>query len=290
MGKSQLDKNEAANASLSLTLNHLKSTCAVIENKLDTDRWIIDARTPLNTAEQTKALKQVHRVKKFLNAESVGLDVSAYNDFPTSCGLASSASSMAAITMATARLICKRSNLELPTNQTLAKLSQLGSGSSCRSFFTPFALWNGSTLDTLQCPIKMHHRVIILSSETKRIKSSQAHAIISQSQDLPKRIERANQRVASLIPALQSGDWSTIRTITEDDSKDMHALLEKHQICYRNAKVADCFKSLASFMQLHPGFEPITTMDAGPNIHVLLRETDIASFDKFLLTESWHSI
>ena len=284
MGKSQLTSNQAANASISLTLPHLTSTCIVKENESNQDRFIVNEKTPLTTQEQQKALSHIERLKKHYQANDLHLDITSYNEFPASCGLASSASSMAAITKAVVTLICQKQQKPEPETQTLAQLSQLGSGSSCRSFFGPFALWHGNQKASLGCPINIHHRVIMLSSHEKKIKSSEAHKIISASQDLPQRIQRANKRVADLIPALVEGDWSAIKNLTEADSKDMHWLLENNGIYYRNAQVMDCFEKLKSFMQQKPDFLPITTMDAGPNIHVLLRDFDVPYFDQFLKT------
>jgi diphosphomevalonate decarboxylase len=282
MGKSKLSSNQAANASISLTLPHLKSTCHVTSNKLNKDRFIVDPRTPLTEAEQAKALKQVARIKAFFKTPTCFMDITAYNNFPASCGLASSASSTAAITQATAQFICEATHIPMPDTITIANLSQLGSGSSCRSFFAPLALWDGAKKTTLSCPINIHHRVILISSEIKKIASSVAHAIISKSDDLPHRIDRANLRVQQLIPALKTGNWSIIRDLTEADSKDMHNLLEKNDICYRNQAVYSCFAKLKSFIQAQPSFQPITTMDAGPNIHVLLRDEDLGHFEAFL--------
>ena len=282
MGKSQLISNQAANASVSLTLPHLKSTCLVKENQLEEDRFIVDTRTPLTAQEQLKALAHVSRLKTHFDAQDCTMDITSYNNFPASCGLASSASSMAAITKAVVSFICKKQHRLLPDSQILAQLSQLGSGSSCRSFFGPFALWHGEQKASLSCPIDIHHRVIMISNHTKKVKSSAAHKIISSCPQLPSRVHRANKRVAELIPALVEGDWSAIRSITEADSKDMHWLLEQNGIQYRNTEVANCFDQLKTFMQQKPDFLPTTTMDAGPNIHVLLRDVDLSYFKQFL--------
>ena len=67
MGKSELTTNQAANASISLTLPNLTSTCIVKENQSKQDRFIEDPRTPLTSQEQQKALKHVSRIKKHFN-------------------------------------------------------------------------------------------------------------------------------------------------------------------------------------------------------------------------------
>lgn len=290
MGKSQLNVNQAANASISMTLPHLTSTCIIKENALQEDRFIVDKRTPLTSQEQQKALIHVTRLKAHFQANDCHMDITSFNAFPASCGLASSASSMAAITKAVVSFICEKQNRSLPDTQTLAQLSQLGSGSSCRSFFGPFALWHGEQKASLGCPIEIHHRVIMISSSEKKIKSSQAHKIISASSELPNRIQRANKRVAELIPALVEGDWSAMRYITESDSKDMHWLLEHNGIYYRNSEVTDCFEKLKSFLHQKPDFQPITTMDAGPNIHVLLRDIDLPFFNQFIQTHQLNEV
>ena len=62
----------------------------------------------------------------------------------------------------------------------------------------------------------------------------------------------------------------------------MHSILENNHIHYRNNEVATCFDQLKMFMYKKPDFLPITTMDAGPNIHVLLRDVDLPFFTQFM--------
>jgi diphosphomevalonate decarboxylase len=289
MGKSDVNANLPANASISLTLPEYHTTCIVAPTSTLEDQWINDSITPLNAKEINKACTHIARVKAFFHAEHIPLAVSATNNFPMSCGMASSASSMAAITMGVATYLVDHHHFSMPDLQTLAALSRQGSGSSCRSFMAPFVRWDEEGIQASTCPIDVQHRVMIISREKKHVSSSEAHQIISQSPLLKDRIHRANERADKLFPAIQQGDWPTMQQLSIEDSIDMHRLLEANGIFYRNEAVKNTFTRLDAFRQENPQFKPITTMDAGPNIHFLLRPEDVAlyeAFEKHLVMES----
>ena len=283
MGKSDLNVNLPANTSISLTLPEYHTTCIVKSASGSHDEWINTSTTPLNEKEISKALSQITRIKQWFQAEHIPLAISATNNFPMSCGMASSASSMAAITMGVATYLVDHHHYSMPDLQTLAALSRQGSGSSCRSFSAPFVRWDEHGIQTTHCPIDIQHRIKIISREKKHISSSEAHQVISQSPLLKDRIHRANERADKLFQAIQDADWQTMQQLSIEDSKDMHALLEANGIRYRNDDVTKTFNHLDAFCQKNPDFKPITTMDAGPNIHFLLRPEDL------ILYETWHT-
>lgn len=261
MGKSNIQRNQAANHSISLTLPQFQSTCEVSPS--NEDEWINHPHTPLSHAEQNKVFRHIKMLKSFFQYDQ-GVQITCYNNFPKGVGIASSASSMAAITQACAQLMAQQ---PIPTDQ-LARLSQQGSGSSCRSFYHPFAVWQDEHIKAIDCPFDLFHQVVLLDSEQKKVSSSQAHQIISQSKELPDRIQRANRRVTQLLQAIQSRDWETMRQVSIADSKDMHTLLEQHGIHYRTEASHVFFKQLDLFQKEHV-LPVITTMDAGPNIHLI---------------------
>ena len=100
--------------------------------------------------------------------------------FPADAGLASSASSFCALTLATHKVALDRSALPKKEVRTynptfLSILSQHGSGSSCRSFFKPWAFWEGERAYKLYLPFsKLTHQFIITDKQKKPVSSSVA--------------------------------------------------------------------------------------------------------------------
>jgi diphosphomevalonate decarboxylase len=296
MGKTDFSRNEASNPSLSYTLPHLKTVVSVIDPigaEMTEDGW-----APLNGPDllpiglsekgRMKFLKHVSRLKDMWNYKHHILVESA-NNFPADCGIASSASSFAALTKAMALFLNrKESDLQL------ARLSRLGSGSSCRSFFGPWCLWNGENIEAVDLPYKnLHHMVVIVDAEKKSVSSSEAHLKVSSSPLFEGRTKRVNERMEKLLSALSRQDWAQAFMVTWDEFEDMHRLFETsaEPFSYRtensNKVLEDCKKVWA-----YKKDGPLVTMDAGPNVHLLFREDQSSMYEKmkFYFSEKYQVI
>ena len=281
MGKSNASLNQATNPSMSYTLAHLKSVVKISSSLESHDQWAPLVQPGLQNLVlsekgQTKFLKHAQRLKDLWNVEGF-LKIESANNFPADCGIASSASSFAALTQAMARFY-KRP--ESPVE--LARLSRLGSGSSCRSFFSPWCLWNGEQIESVELPYKkLLHLVILIDAEKKEVSSSEAHLRVASSPLFQGREARVTMRTESLLSALKKEQWEKAFQIVWDEFEDMHQLFETSQpaFSYRNEKskkvLDDCQK-----VWLYEKDGPLVTMDAGPNIHLLFRENQRTIFLK----------
>jgi diphosphomevalonate decarboxylase len=131
MGKTAAQGNLPTNASLSYAAEHLR-TFVTIEDGTGEDGWQpLEGFPVLQLSEfgQQKFLNHFRRLKKHWGIEG-SHTVRSANNFPSDCGLASSASSFAALTLATRQLTPQSVSLD-----ELSRLSRQGSGSSCRCFF-----------------------------------------------------------------------------------------------------------------------------------------------------------
>ncbi|HPI40634.1 MAG TPA: diphosphomevalonate decarboxylase [Pseudobdellovibrionaceae bacterium] len=268
------------NSSLSYTLDHLRTTVRITnleapstgETSYQGDSWL-----PLNENPTLKlSLKSVERflkhfqfLKKYWGIQGWHQLESA-NNFPSDCGIASSASSFAALTFATAQLL---PSLKV-TNKELADLSQKGSGSSCRSFFSPWSMWSETGADAIDLKIqKLHHCVVMADQEKKSISSSKAHELVLTSPHFKGRQARAEQRLEKLIYSLNHQDWFASYNICWDEFMDMHDLFHSSSpsFTYMNAKSHQILEiSRNIWIQNSDG--PLVTMDAGANVHWLFRE------------------
>ena len=102
MGKLDESLNIPANPSLSYTLNQLQSNVQLETQTFDQDSWeplSIPGAAPfdLNPAAQARFLNHLGRIKAYFDYQG-GFIVRSSNNFPHSSGLASSASSFAALT------------------------------------------------------------------------------------------------------------------------------------------------------------------------------------------------
>ena len=281
MGKVDSMMNRPANASVSWTLEKLRTFVRIQKNpSLQKDQWQAFVRSDLREIKLSQTgeakfinffelLKIEFKLSGFYNIESA-------NNFPSDCGLASSASSFAALTKCAHDLyIFETQGKAKPyTAKELSKLSQKGSGSSCRSFFSPWGLWHDSGSEDIQLPLRnLLHMVVMCDDAIKTVSSSQAHKLVLSSDHFKGRPERATERLQNLIEALRSQDWPKAKQICWNEFWDMHNLFHTSNpaFMYMNGHTMTVLTDLnAQWSQHNDG--PLITMDAGSNIHLLFRE------------------
>lgn len=277
MGKNDQATNIPSNPSLSFTLNQLKSSVSLELHSGKHDFWEpleipgID-HFALSQEGQQRFLKHLDFLKRHFSYTG-GFTVRSNNNFPLSTGLASSASSFAALTQCTVEALSELTQQALPPVATIAGLSRQGSGSSCRSFFSPWALWENDTVREIDLPYPdLIHEVILVNHEIKAVSSSKAHELVKTSPQYVTRPERAKQNLKELLAAFEAKNWSSAYQICWREFQDMHALFSScaqpfSYITERSLQVLDQLQD--AWQKNQDG--PIITMDAGPNIHLLYR-------------------
>jgi diphosphomevalonate decarboxylase len=277
MGKEDEEKNIPMNSSLSFTLNQLLSSVSLESHAYRNDLWEPlnipgDKPFSLSVPAQSRYLLHLQRLKEHFNYTG-GFIVRSSNNFPKSSGLASSASSFAALTKCAALALSELTNKPLPSATELSILSRQGSGSSCRSFFSPWALWEGEGAHAIDLPYKtLFHQAIIISHDEKDVSSKEAHQKIHTSSLFPARQRQASEHLKLLLAALDASDWKSCYEICWREFQNMHALFATcdspfSYITPRSQEVLQLLQEL--WERENDG--PIVTMDAGPNIHLLYR-------------------
>lgn len=290
MGKIEGTGNQPTNSSLSWTLENLRTFVRISELKgASSDRWAPLERADLMKMELSE--KGVSRfLKHFQNLKqefSVGGHylIESGNNFPSDCGLASSASSFAALTMASMNLFAELGNAKARGLSMIekAELSRRGSGSSCRSFFGPWALWFKEGVRPVEFPMRpLLHQVVVVESSIKEVSSSDAHKRVTTSPLFQGRPQRAEHRLANLMEVFRQGvdteeNWRQAFQIIWDEFRDMHQLFETSEpaFSYMTAGTNEALGYLQSLWNERKD-GPLVTMDAGANIHLLYRENQKA--------------
>lgn len=279
--------NLPTNASLSYSVEHLRSF-VVIESQEDrgaSDRWTeLEGLVALDLSQTglDKFLNHFRKLKNHFGIEGSYL-LRSGNNFPSDCGMASSASSFAALTLATAQLTAKLKGTPLPSREELSRLSRQGSGSSCRSMFSPWSLWRHEGAEAAPLDVVLEHAAIVLESGKKPVTTSQAHLRVSSSSLFAGRPERAERRLEDLMQALKSQNWRESYEICWAEFWDMHALFETSQphFGYMSAESMRVLAHLRNIWETS-GDGPIVTMDAGANVHVFLRPDQTGNADQWL--------
>ncbi len=277
MGKSDSNQNLPDNASLSYTLNNLLSFVKLEQISGKDDFWeSLDVpgvnTVNLSQAAQQRFLKHLAFLKEHFQYQGSFIVRSA-NNFPMGSGLASSASSFAALTKCVCLALSELTGQAMPDTAEQAQLSRQGSGSSCRSFYSPWAMWKGDTVEAIELPYdELIHQVIVISHDEKAVSSSLAHQRVKSSPDYPARAERAEHNLKALLDAFQDKDWTAAYKICWREFQDMHKLFSTsaEPFSYMTEPTLDALKALQLLWE-QKGDGPLVTMDAGPNIHLLYR-------------------
>lgn len=278
MGKKNKDKKIPANPSLSYTLNHLRSYVSLEFSSDKHDTWELlelpglDNNFSLSASEQQRFLGHLAFLKEQFSYRG-GLVVRSVNNFPHSTGLASSASSFAALTKCALLALSELTDTPELSIEDQAKLSRHGSGSSCRSFFSPWALWDGEKVSAIDIPYdNLIHEVIIISHAPKVVSSSKAHELVETSPLYLSRIENATHNLHALLEAFRANKWADAYSICWREFQEMHALFSTSQqpFGYMTPDTHQILDRLHEEWK-QTGDGPIVTMDAGPNIHLLYR-------------------
>lgn len=305
MGKADSSLNVATNSSLSYTLKNLRTFVRVrkivarnsefnSEPNSNLDSWSPYERADLRPIHLSdRGLAKFLGHFDFLKHQfglSGNFEIQSANNFPSDCGLASSASSFAALTLATYEFYLNDTHANAGASQPkknfsrsqLAGFSQKGSGSSCRSFFEPWSLWLASGAERIELPYTtLKHQVLLCDESIKSVSSSEAHKRVLTSDMFNGRIERAEERLKNFVNAIRNENWKSAFEICWNEFWDMHVLFQTSRPAFFYMNAA----TLSTLQLLHQswvttGDGPIITMDAGSNIHLLYRADQTAIYEK----------
>lgn len=297
MGKkgTAADPNQPLNPSISWTIDYLRTFVEIeLRSDLQEDKWEPHPQVtefPIKPGPQTKFMNHFSRLKKLFEIDQQFFVVRSGNNFPADCGIASSASSFAALTrcaFATFQDIRKdqgRAPLENMDNLAMAQWSRQGSGSSCRSLFKGWVEWDGNKIQPVNSSLKgLIHAVLVVSEKAKSVTSSEAHQRVATSLLMEGREKRATTRFNEFKSEIQKEkpSWSKLHSVVRAEMWDMHALFETSEpsFGYMSPHSTKILNRLRDQWEKN-GDGPIITMDAGPNIHLMWREDQLEEARQF---------
>ncbi len=272
-GKRSLEKNLPATGSISVTLDALKTKTEVrIDSSLQKDYFELDGNIFTG--------KELKRISDFLDvitgtAERDRAYVISKNSFPSSAGLASSASGFAALAMAAAKAWGKSTD-----RSTLSSLARRGSGSAARSIFGGFVEMksgqNVSGSEDFAVPLYPRDywnlRIVIGITDTKPKKIGSTEGMERSRMTAPyydSWINSTEQDLKEMRDALEKRDFTKMGELAEHSALKMHglAMSARPAILYWNAATLESIHKIRDLR--NQGIEAYVTIDAGPQVKVL---------------------
>ena len=277
-GKSDTQSQWPANDSFSMTLSQAHTVCkATLKPGIDPEVTL--GGSLITAKDHPKIFAHIARLmKEFQSPEGYGLSIETNNSFPMGCGIASSASGFAALTLATWEVIRQATKASPRPLEELAHWARLGSGSAGRSLFGGFVGWNrGASADSqvlFQAFPKSHwalgDTIAIFSDRPKHISSTKAHESAWSSPLFPPRLAGIGDKLNLLKTAISNRNIDALGRIIEQEALEMHGVMMSSEppAFYFDQEVSHFLGWLRRWRQ-NNGIPAYFTMDAGPNVHII---------------------
>lgn len=210
-------------------------------------------------------------------------EIDTHNTFPHSSGIASSASSMAALSVCMMDFESMLTGTELDFHKA-SFLARLGSGSACRSLQGSAVVWGthdevaGSSpyygvdkSDYLHPVFQDFQDTILLVDKGEKVVSSTVgHELMNGHAFAKARFSQAHENLSTLKKALQQGDLETFIKITESEALTLHAMMMTSHPYFilMKPKTLSIIEEIWAFRK-ETGIPVCFTLDAGANVHML---------------------
>ncbi|HAQ1766600.1 TPA: diphosphomevalonate decarboxylase [Enterococcus faecium] len=268
------------NNSLSLTLDAFYTETEVIFS----DSYMVDEFYLDGTLQDEKATKKVSQFLDLFRKEaglSLKASVISQNFVPTAAGLASSASGLAALAGA-----CNTA-LKLGLDDlSLSRFARRGSGSACRSIFGGFVEWekDHDDLSSYAKPVPSDSfeddlaMVFVLINDQKKEVSSRngMRRTVETSSFYQGWLDSVEGDLYQLKQAIKTKDFQLLGETMERNGLKMHGttLAAQPPFTYWSP---DSLKAMDAVRQLRKkGIPCYFTMDAGPNVKVLVENSHLS--------------
>lgn len=222
--------------------------------------------------------------EKFPILKDLDLVIESSNTFPHSAGIASSASSMASLSLCFAHVVSKMTNefdiedefLELASN-----FARLGSGSACRSLFggvVSWGEWQAGTSDHYATKVgklpkswsEWGDAILIVSSKEKPVSSREGHALMNSHPYREARYKEAASRVGELHNIMKEERLMDFCELVEKEALELHGLMMNSTPSFilMRPESLGIIEKVRAFRE-KTGLPVCFTLDAGPNVHLL---------------------
>lgn len=239
---------------------------------------------------------------KYPILNNLDLEIDSNNTFPHSAGIASSASSMASLSLCFAHVVSKLSDDLGASEEFLEQASnfaRLGSGSACRSLFggvVSWGEWKTGTSDHFASKVESlpsswtewGDAILIVSSKEKPVSSREGHALMDTHPYAKTRYKEAGERVNQLFEIMKNEKLMDFCELVEKEALELHGLMMNSTPSFilMRPESLSIIEKVRTFRKEF-GIPVCFTLDAGPNVHLLYPlkyKTEILNFIKMELS------
>lgn len=299
--ESQLPKNPSLSFTLSSCITETNVEFLPHKKKhFDFEFYFDDA---LKSEFKPKLTTFFDRINQYIPwVSNYKMKIYSKNSFPHSSGIASSASSMAALSlclMDLERELFPSISINF-FNQKASFLSRLGSGSAARSIKGPVTIWgenkflnSSSNLYAISFEDDLHpifknyqDTILIIDKGSKLVSSSQGHNLMHGHPFAENRFNQASKHLLELISVLKTGDLGSFMNIVELEALSLHSMMmtsDPYFILMQPNTLA-IIQKIWEFRK-STNIPLCFTLDAGANVHLLYPKINKFEIHKFIKKE-----
>tara|TARA_B100001029_G_scaffold173837_1_gene173215 strand:+ start:67 stop:1032 length:966 start_codon:yes stop_codon:yes gene_type:complete len=266
-GKKDNNKNRPAMSSISVTVDSMYSKTKIFKNSQSNRHQLF-----INGVEEPD-LSKIHPSLMYLSQFSKSEDyliIQSQNNFPTSSGLASSASGVASFVTAYE----SHYNLNLEFDYKVESCL-LGSGSAPRSLIGGFVLMDHKNdyickqiLEKSDWPLDV--LICVVSKEQKKISSREGMEISKKTSPIYQEwLDMNHKHITLALDAIKKKDMVELEKVTEKNCKMMHEVMKTStpSISYMTDVTHSCIEEIDNLRSL--GHKLFYTIDAGPQVKII---------------------
>jgi diphosphomevalonate decarboxylase len=282
------------NPSLSFTLKKSKTNIAYQFSKRQDKKIVLESFQFDGKDNQEFCAKLQNKILKVFAVRNypfgINLSLSTSNTFPHSAGIASSASSMAAVAKMFAQIYSIRDLFEI------SSLAREFSGSASRSVFEGFALWGYTTKlnqshqnYAININDQIHPEfhdlqdwIFVTSEKTKSVSSSLGHERMDEHPFKDARIKNANSRLTKFLSLLEVAPSVEFFELLEQEALELHALMmtSNPAVILMEPESLALMKKITHLRSL--GIQCGYTLDAGSSVHFIFPKNQLLIIKDFL--------
>ena len=286
-GVRQAALNLPTNNSISMTLADAFTVTTVewdASGQLEADQIELDG-VQLEAGAAKRLVAHLDRVRALADVD-VCARVASRNNFPAASGIASSASGFAALSAAGALAL----GVDLSPVE-LSALARLGSGSACRSVLGGFVEWVQGCDHASSVAHQMFDRehwalfdvVAVISSRAKHTSSLSGHSLAASSPLQEGRLAHVEGELHIVREAIAQRDLHKLGPVIERDALAMHGVMmtSTPSLIYWEPGTIELIQAVRRWRE-QEGIGVYFTIDAGPNLHLICEESDVAKVQERL--------
>lgn len=315
-GRSEHELYIPRNNSISMNLSNCYTITSVEfgeQNEDIVEVKYFEKEVSLLTPNDLKSKALFRQIERIRQESGIDKKVKIYseNSFPADAGIASSASSFAALTGALLILFGQKEKFE-DKIEFSRQIRLCGSGSAIRSsmdgfveFLTPkesilakggfeqkdltpkFSQYLHQGSKAKQIADQNHWDLVdivaIVDPQKKLVSSSKGHLIADTSPYFETRILEMQNRIDLTRKAILDKDFKTLGRCIEEDSTSMHAIMmtSNPPVFYWGAGSIQIMLEVMKWRR-EDGLLAYFTLDAGPNVHIICQKKDTQEIQKKL--------